>query len=368
MRLSMATAFVQLRRVGLIAGLAVLAGCGVIAVYESLSLIGAKRPAPAQVASAVLYEDDFVRDLQSGRMFRKSRGTPFGSSYDEGRGSQSRRRFDPNEGRNRLGVPPNPSPTLDERRPKRSQSWGISGTTYRTVCVRLCDGSYFPISASTSEDRFAADAKVCSSRCSSPARLFVYNTDGGSPETMVDLKGNPYDKLPNAFLFRTKYNPSCKCAPHPWEAESQQRHASYKTRAWKKKARVMAWQERRKAKKQKHAARAARKWLEKLKADIGALEPEAPASGRSGRPTRTSARTHSVVRSSYRTRSERSEVVIGGARTGKLRAKRTKTRKLRPGMRLGAGASGKRAGVRRSSGSRQSKAAWRRRVLYAPQD
>ena len=102
-----------------------------------------------------------------------------------------------------------------------------TAATYRTMCVRLCDGYYFPISFTASRARLARDARACESRCGSEARLFIYRNPGGEPEDMTDLQGRPYRALPNAFVYRAHYNPSCKCQPHPWEAAAHQRHQSY---------------------------------------------------------------------------------------------------------------------------------------------
>jgi hypothetical protein len=99
--------------------------------------------------------------------------------------------------------------------------------TYRTLCVRLCDGYYFPISFSAPRSRFAQDARVCDSRCGAGARLYVYRNPGAEIEDMADLGGQAYRSLPTAFLYRTQYVPSCKCQPHPWEAEARDRHQAY---------------------------------------------------------------------------------------------------------------------------------------------
>ena len=60
-------------------------------------------------------------------------------------------------------------------------------TTYRTLCVRLCDGFYFPISPATPQSRFARDADACSASCGSEARLFYHPNVGGN----VDTHGRP---------------------------------------------------------------------------------------------------------------------------------------------------------------------------------
>jgi len=123
-------------------------------------------------------------------------------------------------------------------RPPQVQSLGIFGLfqplepppppqTFATVCVRLCDGFYFPVSFATTPDNFGRDERKCQSSCGSQARLFVYNSPGGSPEDMRDVRGQPYSRLPTAFLYRTAYNESCKCKPHPWEQEATDRHRMY---------------------------------------------------------------------------------------------------------------------------------------------
>lgn len=106
--------------------------------------------------------------------------------------------------------------------------------TFRTMCVRLCDGFYWPISFSVSRDRFQHDAAVCESSCGEQARLFVYPNPGGAIEDMQDLQGRPYRQLRTAFLYRTEYMPACKCQPHPWEEASRDRHRMYALAAAKR--------------------------------------------------------------------------------------------------------------------------------------
>lgn len=108
-------------------------------------------------------------------------------------------------------------------------SW--SDGSYRTVCVRLCDGYFFPISASASSVDFEEQEEACARRCSSPAKLYVYKNGSEEPADMVDLKGQPYTRLKTAFLYRTAYDASCKCKPHPWEEASTDRHRMYALQA-----------------------------------------------------------------------------------------------------------------------------------------
>jgi hypothetical protein len=130
-------------------------------------------------------------------------GMPFGSSSRGGWGRE-RNSWDDDE----------------EQRPRY-------GATFRSVCVRLCDGYYFPVSFSVTHDRLERDAQVCASRCGNQGRLFVHNNPGGSADDMADLAGRPYRQLKTAFLYRTEYVASCTCQPQPWEAASQDRHRGY---------------------------------------------------------------------------------------------------------------------------------------------
>jgi hypothetical protein len=107
--------------------------------------------------------------------------------------------------------------------------------TYRTLCVRLCDGYYFPISFSATRDRLARDAKTCENSCGGQARLFIYSNPGADVEDMVDLRGQPYKQLSTAFLYRTEYVPQCRCKPNPWDTEAQERHRMYALDAAKRK-------------------------------------------------------------------------------------------------------------------------------------
>jgi hypothetical protein len=84
--------------------------------------------------------------------------------------------------------------------------------TYRTLCVRLCDGFYFPVSFSTLPSHFDHDADVCSSHCAAPSELFYYPNPGGTVEQAVAMKDQePYTKLKFAFRYRKEYVNGCSC-------------------------------------------------------------------------------------------------------------------------------------------------------------
>lgn len=89
---------------------------------------------------------------------------------------------------------------------------GSQSGTFKTVCVRTCDGAYFPVSFATVQARFADDEKTCKALCpATEASLFAYRNPGEDINQAVSVSGQPYTSLPNAFKFRTEFNPSCAC-------------------------------------------------------------------------------------------------------------------------------------------------------------
>ena len=98
--------------------------------------------------------------------------------------------------------------------------YGYSAT-YRTLCVRASDGYYFPVSFSTTPDHFNADAAACQSMCpGADVSLFVHHNPGEDVDTMVSLSGVPYSSLPNAFKYRTSYDPHNACGtPTPSQTD-----------------------------------------------------------------------------------------------------------------------------------------------------
>lgn len=102
----------------------------------------------------------------------------------------------------------------DQQLPPPSAEYGAPSGTFRTVCVRTCDGAYFPVSFATSQARFAADEQVCKAQCpAAEASLFTYRNPGEDINQAVSIGGQSYTALPNAFKYRTEFNPSCSCKP-----------------------------------------------------------------------------------------------------------------------------------------------------------
>jgi hypothetical protein len=85
-------------------------------------------------------------------------------------------------------------------------------STYRTICVRTCDGYYFPVSYAASPAKFRDDEQACQRMCpASEVMLFTYRNPGEDVAQSVSTTGQPYTSLANAFRYRQEFNPSCSC-------------------------------------------------------------------------------------------------------------------------------------------------------------
>ena len=86
----------------------------------------------------------------------------------------------------------------------------------RTLCVRTCDGGFFPISSSTSAMNFAHDAGLCQQMCPNTETELYFHAPAVSEtsEMISAVSGRPYRDLPNAFAYRNRTagdNPQCGC-------------------------------------------------------------------------------------------------------------------------------------------------------------
>jgi hypothetical protein len=105
---------------------------------------------------------------------------------------------------------------------------------YRSVCVRLCDGFFYPIHYSTYGSQLGQDAQQCQSSCAAPAELYVYRNPGQDIEQAVSLTGSAYMDLPVALRFRKEYVRGCSCKQaeyNPTEIEAANKRAEADTGA-----------------------------------------------------------------------------------------------------------------------------------------
>lgn len=101
----------------------------------------------------------------------------------------------------------------DALRRNGCSTYAASG--FRTICVRLCDGYYYPLSNTSSRQRIAQDAGRCMSQYGPhQASLFYHPYPNGDISQAISLDGERYFNQPFAFAYRTQYMPHCAAQLH----------------------------------------------------------------------------------------------------------------------------------------------------------
>ena len=101
--------------------------------------------------------------------------------------------------------------------------------SYRTMCVRTCDGAYFPISSQATSLSFRRDSQVCSMMCPGvETELFYHSIRQESDSMRSAITGRHYDELDNAYRFRTQSavkDEACGCNFSLYYKEMMKREA-----------------------------------------------------------------------------------------------------------------------------------------------
>ena len=79
----------------------------------------------------------------------------------------------------------------------------------RLICVRKCDGFFFPLAGASGSA--GTDGELCRAQCPNAEVEVFVSPAYGDVKFGVSLSGTPYTSLPNAFKYRTNYDPTCSC-------------------------------------------------------------------------------------------------------------------------------------------------------------
>ncbi len=105
------------------------------------------------------------------------------------------------------------------------------GGNLRTLCVRACDGYFFPISSAATSADFGRDQRTCQMMCpGTQTELFYHSVYGQESEDMVSVStGLPYTEMPNAFRYRggDARQSGCGCNMTAFYKEMQRREALF---------------------------------------------------------------------------------------------------------------------------------------------
>jgi Protein of unknown function (DUF2865) len=108
-------------------------------------------------------------------------------------------------------IPPDQQQEMIEKSiENEKQGAHVSAGSY-AVCVRTCDGSFFPVSYSGSGSRSDSLEDVCHSLCpNADVQLYSFPF-GGTIDQAVSSTGERYVDMPNALKFQVSVDPSCSC-------------------------------------------------------------------------------------------------------------------------------------------------------------
>ena len=81
---------------------------------------------------------------------------------------------------------------------------GYRRGNHRTLCVRTCDGYFFPIAYASSPQNFDNDTKACMAMCpGTEVELYSHTVPDQETDAMVStVTGRPYTELATAFRYR----------------------------------------------------------------------------------------------------------------------------------------------------------------------
>ena len=93
-------------------------------------------------------------------------------------------------------------------------------TVSRVLCVRHCDGAFYPLAVNVASDRMPDMDRICQAQCPS-AESSAYAGGDGDVAGTTATDGSSYSALPTAFKYLQGPTQACTCrAPHQSWAEA----------------------------------------------------------------------------------------------------------------------------------------------------
>jgi hypothetical protein len=110
------------------------------------------------------------------------------------------------------GVPPQEVPLDPLDQPQQDGADTPHGGPV-ALCVRSCDGGFFPISYSARRSNLDELNSLCKALCPNTEATLYTRSARGQIENSVSIDGAAYTELPNALKFQKTYDPACTCKP-----------------------------------------------------------------------------------------------------------------------------------------------------------
>ena len=101
-----------------------------------------------------------------------------------------------------------------------------------TICVRTCDGGFFPISNNATSVDFDRDAATCAKMCPGvETELFYRDVSSTETSNMISTAtGTPYGAMKNAFAYKTRApgeKSACSCNLSAYYEQMRKSQAAY---------------------------------------------------------------------------------------------------------------------------------------------
>lgn len=109
-------------------------------------------------------------------------------------------------------IPPDQQQQMIDNSIEQQKGEGVNARAGSyAVCVKTCDGSFFPVSYSGAGSRADTLEDVCRSLCPNTDVALYSFPFGGTINEAVSASGEPYVNLPNALNFQKSFDASCSC-------------------------------------------------------------------------------------------------------------------------------------------------------------
>ena len=137
-------------------------------------------------------------------------GQPVSRGFFDSLFGEPQRRVERYEDGGRLNLPIEPM----RRDDGEEEGDGIRrGGGSTAVCVRTCDGGFFPVSYSARRRNIEDLADMCRALCPNVETTVYTFAPSRDIDSAVAEDGSAYTSLRNAGKYRTKFDPTCTCKP-----------------------------------------------------------------------------------------------------------------------------------------------------------
>ena len=100
---------------------------------------------------------------------------------------------------------------LDSNAPDRDSA--PRGRGGKAICVRTCDGGFFPLGDAGSDEGLTGLQSLCSALCPNTEAKLYTTPDTDNLESAISVDGTAYSALPAAFKFQKTFDATCTCKP-----------------------------------------------------------------------------------------------------------------------------------------------------------